>query len=79
MLSQGKLSLRGLPWFLLPILAVIQLALLPACSQVPSTPAKPLKAVINDQLYCIKPNEAVIHQMTQKLEDYGFEVDIYQG
>jgi len=38
-----------------------------------------LRAAIVDQLYSLQPNEAFINEVTRELEDYGFEVDLYQG
>ena len=83
--TQGKLPKGGLPWFAwlaiaLGIVAVI--AFVRIC--LPNEPANPnnpgeLKAAIIDQLYSLQPNEAFISQMTQELEDYGFEVEIYRG
>jgi len=70
-------ALTGRLWIL--TLLVILLLWLPACHQGDELPADSLKAAIVDQLYSLQPNEAAIKQMTQELEDYGFEVDIYQG
>ena len=41
-------------------------------------PALPRAAII-DQLCVLQPNQALLDQLTQELEDYGFAVDIYQG
>ena len=60
-------------------LLIIWLVSLPACHQGYDSSTSPLKAAIVDQLYSLEPNEAAIEQMTQELEDYGFEVDVYQG
>jgi len=68
-----------LPWFLLVILVIIELVLLPARSQTPSSPAKPPKAAIVDQLYSLQPNEDFISETTEELKNYSFEVDLYQG
>ena len=38
-----------------------------------------LKAAIIDQLYSLQPNEDFISETTEELEDYGFEVGLYQG
>lgn len=38
-----------------------------------------LRAVIVDQNYAIVPNADFIEKATQYLEDFGFEVDLYQG
>jgi hypothetical protein len=37
------------------------------------------KAAIIDQLYLDNPNQNMTQTITQYLEDYGFQVDIYQG
>jgi len=60
-------------------LLIISLVSLPACSQPNDSSTDSLKAAIIDQLYILQPNEAFIAQTVQELEDYGFEVDIYQG
>jgi len=60
-------------------LLIAWLLWLPACHQGYESSTTPLKAAIVDQLYSLEPNEAAIEQMTQELEDYGFEVDVYQG
>ena len=59
------------------ILALPGLILLGACST--SSPKLEAKAAIIDQLYILQPNPAFIHDTTQKLEDFGFEVDVYRG
>lgn len=69
--------LTGRFWIL--ALLVILLLWLPACHHGDELPADSLKAAIVDQLYSLQPNPAFIHQTAQELEDYGFEVDIYQG
>lgn len=38
-----------------------------------------LKAAIIDQLYTNYPNQALTKEITRYLEDYGFQVDVYQG
>ena len=52
-------------------------------SQTPSQPPpdnlnRP-KAAIVDQLYNLQPNQDLITRVTRELEDYGFQVDLYQG
>ena len=59
------------------ILALLGLLLISACS-VPR-PEVEAKAAIIDQLCILRSDEAFIEQITQHLEDYGFEVDLYQG
>lgn len=66
---------------LLIALAVLILALpgltLSACP-APS-PDSGARAAIVDQLYILEPNQAFVDEMTQLLEDCGFEVDVYHG
>jgi len=83
--TKGKLLKRRLPWFVwlaigLGIVAVVAFVRTsPTCGPTgPSHPGEP-KAAIVDQLYSLQPNEDFIQQTTQELEDYGFEVDLYQG
>ena len=64
---------------LLLTLLTISLLPLPACSPASSNPAELPRAAIIDQLYSLQPNKAFISQVTQELQDYGFEVDLYQG
>ncbi|MFC2042163.1 hypothetical protein ACFLTV_01485 [Chloroflexota bacterium] len=61
-------------------MAVSILACSPATDGAGSTNGvgKPRSAII-DQLYNLQPNEALISEVTQQLEDYGFGVDLYQG
>ncbi len=59
------------------ILTSLGLILFGACS-TPNSEVES-KAAIIDQLYDLQPNPAFIEQTTQYLQDYGFEVDLYQG
>ena len=71
------------------IILIIAFCSFPACSQSPSSPAEPPQAsdpavdlpgaAIIDQLYTLQPNTAFINEVSQELEDCGFEVDLYQG
>lgn len=76
---------RGLPWFGwlaigLGIVAIIAFARAsPENKPVGSSDTCELKAVIVDQLYSLQPNQGFIQQITQELENYGFEVELYQG
>jgi hypothetical protein len=52
-------------------------------NHIPSQPppdnlVKPRAAIV-DQLYNVQPNQDFITKVTRELEDYGFEVDLYQG
>ena len=42
-------------------------------------PPATLKAAIIDQLYTSYPNQTFTNKITQYLENYGFQVDMYQG
>jgi len=83
--TKGKPRKRGFPWFVwlaitLGIVAIV--AFVRTCPvSKPASLSQPgeLKAAIVDQLYSLQPNEDFIIQVTQELEDYGFEVDTYQG
>lgn len=59
------------------ILALSGLILFGACS-APS-PELETKAAIIDHLYTLQPNPAFIQQTTKELEEFGFEVDVYQA
>ena len=83
--TKGKFPERRLPWFVwlaigLGIVAVVAFARTsPTCGPTGSSYPGELKAAIIDQLYVLQPNQDFIQQTTQELEDYGFEVDLYQG
>lgn len=79
---------------LLTIILIASFLFLFSCAQPASQPVIPpasspndattpssdlLKAAIIDQLCVLQPNQAFLNQITQELEDYGFEVDLYQG
>ncbi|GAG80208.1 unnamed protein product, partial [marine sediment metagenome] len=82
---KGKLPKWRFPWFAwlgiaLAIVAVVIFARSsPTCGPTGSSQSGELKAVIVDQLYSLQPNEAFINEITKELEDYGLEVDLYQG
>ena len=83
--TKGKAPLWGLPWFVWLIIALGIVGIVafirtsPTSEPAESSDTGKLKAVIIDQLYSLQPNEAFIHQMSQELRAYGFEVDLYQG
>ena len=83
--TKGKFPERRLPWFVwlaigLGIVAVAALVRAsPTCGPAGSSYPSELKAAIIDQLYVLQPNQDFIQQTTQELEDYGLEVDLYQG
>jgi hypothetical protein len=80
---KGKPLFRRLPWFgwlliALAIVGVVVFIRIYPIGQPPDNTGK-LKAVIVDQLSSFRENEAFITNVTSELEDYGFEVDLYQG
>jgi hypothetical protein len=83
--TKGKFPERRLPWFVwlaigLGVVAVVALVRAsPTCGPTGSSYPGELKAAIIDQLYVLQPNQDFIQQTTQELEDYGLEVDLYQG
>ena len=82
--TKGKPLKRGFPWFVWLSIAlavaaiVVFVRIYPPGQPAPDNLGKP-KAAIVDQLYNLQPNDAFIGEMTRELEDYGFEVDLYQG
>ena len=82
--TKGKPPKRGLPWFAWLLIAlaiagvVVFIRICPMGQPSPDNVGKP-KAAIVDQLSSLQPNETFISQITNELEDYGFEVDIYKG
>jgi hypothetical protein len=83
--TKGKLPIWRLPWFVclaiaLGIVAVV-IFVRSSPSNKPTDSSQPseLRAAIVDQLHSLQPNEAFINEVTKELEDYGFEVDLYQG
>jgi hypothetical protein len=82
--KKGKSTKRGWPWFAwlfiaLVIAGVVVFARVYFTGQTPANHGGELKAAIVDQLSSFKENEAFITEVTGELEDYGFEVDLYQG
>jgi len=81
--AKNKPFLRGLPWFawLLIALAIAGIVafvrIYPPGQPAPGNMGTPRAAIV-DQLYSLQPNPVFIDQVTQELEDYGFEVDLYQ-
>ena len=74
------MRLRSLAVALLVFAVVLSGLFIPSgCSKKGTDTIIRAKAAIIDQLYSLQPNEAFIHQATQELGDYSFEVDIYQG
>ena len=59
------------------ILALLGLVSFGGCST--TSPNVEARAAIIDQLHIRYPNQAFTEQMTQELEDFGFQVDVYRG
>jgi hypothetical protein len=82
--TKGKPLFRGLPWFVWLFIAlaiagiVAFVRIYPIGQPAPDNLAKPGAAIV-DQLYSLQPNEGFVEEVTRELEDYGFEVDVYQG
>ncbi|GAI02096.1 unnamed protein product [marine sediment metagenome] len=83
--AASKEPKRGLPWFVwlaigLGIVAIVAFVRTsPTCGPTGSSYPGELKAAIIDQLYSLQPNQAFINEITRELEDYGLEVELYQG
>jgi len=81
---KGKPPKKGLPWFAWLLIAlgiagvVVFVRVYPIGEPSPDN-AGELRAVIVDQLSSLQENEAFVTNVTKELEDYGFEVDLYQG
>ncbi len=81
--TKGKPRKGGLPWFAWLLIAlgiagiVVFVRLYPMGHPSPDNGAG-LKAVIVDQLSTVKENQAFVRNVTEELESYGFEVDLYQ-
>jgi hypothetical protein len=82
--TKGKPPKRGLPWFAWLLIAlgiagvVVFVRIYPMGQPSPDNVGE-LRAVIVDQLSSFQENEDFITEVTKELEDYGFEVDLYQG
>jgi hypothetical protein len=82
--SKGRLSKKGLPWFawLLIALGIAGIVVF-VRFYLPGGPSPNnvggLRAVIVDQLSSVRENETFVTNVTRELEDYGLEVDLYQG
>jgi len=81
--SKGKPQKKGLPWFAWLLIAlgiagvVVLVRFYPMGQPFPDNGGG-LKAVIIDQLSSVKGNEAFVTNVTEQLEEYGFQVDLYQ-
>lgn len=80
---KGKPLFRRLPWFgwlliALAVAGIVVFVRVYPMDHFPNNTGK-LKAAIVDQLSSFRENEAFITNVTGELEDYGFEVYLYQG
>jgi hypothetical protein len=82
--TKGKPVSKGLPWFVwliitLGIAGIVAFVRIYPIGQPSPNSVGGLRAVIVDQLSSMRENEVFITNVTRELEDYGFEVDLYQG
>ena len=81
---KGKPPKWGLPWFAWLVIAlviagvVVFVRIYPMGQSSPDNMVKPRAAIV-DQLSSLLENEDFVTEVTRELEDYGFEVDLYQG
>jgi hypothetical protein len=81
--SIDKPRKMGLPWFAwlaiaLGIAGIIAFVRLSPMGPPSLNNGSGLKAVIVDQLSSIRENQAFVRNVTEELEEYGFEVELYQ-
>jgi hypothetical protein len=82
--TKGKPLKKGLPWFAWLLIAlgiagiVAFVRLYPVGHHWPDHAGNATAAIV-DQLSSLQENEQFIANVTKELEDYGFEVDLYQG
>jgi hypothetical protein len=82
--TKRKAPKKGLPWFAwlivaLGIAGIIAFVRIYPIGQPSPDSVGELRAVIVDQLSSLQENETFITNVTKELEDYGFEVVLYQG
>jgi hypothetical protein len=84
--NKGNPPKRGFPWFLrIGIGLGVVLIAIAIAFFFPASPANlpdqtdGLKCAIVDQLYSAEPNQVFTEYITQRLENFGFEVDVYRG
>jgi len=80
---KGRAPKKGLPWFAwlligLGIAGVVVFVRLHPMGQPPPDNEGGLRAVIVDQLSSLRENQTFVAVVTGELENYGFEVDLYQ-
>ncbi len=76
--------IRRLPWYArlglgTAIVGVVVLAVVLVAGGYPADTTAGPRAAIVDQLYNLQPNPEFVANVTAQLEDFGFEVDLYQG
>ena len=82
--TKGKPPRKGLPWFAWLLIAlgiagvVAFIRIGPMGWPFPDHVGNATAAIV-DQLSSLQENEQFIANVTKELEDYGFEVDVYQG
>ena len=79
---KGKPPKRGFPtsWVVAALfLAAVAGIFVLNSQQLTLSIPEAARAAIIDQLYASYPNEEFTTRVTRELEDYGFEVDVYQG
>jgi hypothetical protein len=74
----GRLPRFGWLLIALAIAGIVAFVCTYPMGHSPNNTGKP-KAAIVDQLSSFQENEAFLANVTGELEDYGFEVDLYQG
>ena len=82
--TKGKPAKKGLPWYAwlfiaLGIAGIVTFVRVYPMGEHWNDYAGNATAAIIDQLSSLQENEQFIANVTKELEDYGFEVDVYQG
>ncbi|MFP3898153.1 MAG: hypothetical protein ACLFVD_02460 [Dehalococcoidia bacterium] len=75
----GRLPRSAWVFVAVLVIGVVVLAVVRPWGSTPPDNTGTPRAAIVDQLYNLQPNEEFIAEVTSELEDYGFEVDLYQG
>ncbi len=80
--AEGRHRFWGLPRFAWPLIAlaiagIVVLIVVPGRA-LPGYTGPPRAAIV-DQLSVLQVNKAFITEITRELEEYGLEVDLYQG
>jgi hypothetical protein len=82
--NKGKPPKKGFPWFAWLLIAlgvagtVVFIRTVPMGQSGPDHAGNGTAAII-DQLSSLQENEGFVANVTRELEDYGFQVDVYQG